>query len=278
MVKHFHAGRGVNTTTFVISELASRLEMRRAESFFVNENWLQQQNTLNLVKGGGGKPSVVERERADGLVASWIARQSDSWRPQAEILFRAHKERAVKANAPAPIASAPGDVGKKRACPGSLVFEEPDAGALPTSVPKLANSVSTPLIALLELSRSRIRQLITLEGMPTDPDEAKLWYDANAKKNPSYKRGPAKHEEMLLAAAYVEGGSSVVGVSSSSVNTGILQHELGGISAVRVHQLKDLGMPTHSLDAAVLWRRNRITQSNHTAGAHTKIPAQEQQA
>jgi hypothetical protein len=31
MVKHFHAGRGVNTTTFVISELASRLEIRRAE-------------------------------------------------------------------------------------------------------------------------------------------------------------------------------------------------------------------------------------------------------
>jgi hypothetical protein len=51
-------------------------------------------------------------------------------------------------------------------------------------------------MALLELSRSPIRQLIILEGMPTDPDEAKLWYDANAKKNPSYKRGPAKHEEM----------------------------------------------------------------------------------
>jgi hypothetical protein len=133
--------------------------------------------------------------RADGLVASWIGRQSDSWRPQAEILFRAHKQRVVKANAPAPIASAPGDVGKKRACPGSLVFEEPDAGALPTSVP---NSVSTPFMALLELNRSPIRQLIILEGMPTYPDEAKLWYDANAKKNPSYKRGPAKHEEMLL--------------------------------------------------------------------------------
>jgi hypothetical protein len=75
MVKHFHAGRGVNTSTFVISELASRLEMRRAESFFVDEHWLQQENTLNLVKGGGGKPSAVERERADGLVASWIGRQ-----------------------------------------------------------------------------------------------------------------------------------------------------------------------------------------------------------
>jgi hypothetical protein len=147
------------------------------------------------------------------------------------------------------------------------VNSDPDAGALPTSVP---NSVSPPLMALLELSRSRIRQLITQEGMPTDPDEAKLWYDANAKKNPSYKQGPAKHEELLLAGACVEGGSSVVAVSSSSVNTGILQHVLGGISAVRVHQLKVLGMPTNSLDDAVLWRRNRITHSNHTAGARTK--------
>ncbi len=66
--------------------------MQSAEGFFVDEHWLQQENTLNLVKGGGGKPSDVDRERADGLVASWIGRQSDSWREQAEILFRAHKE------------------------------------------------------------------------------------------------------------------------------------------------------------------------------------------
>jgi hypothetical protein len=125
-------------------------------------------------------------------------------------------------------------------------------------------------MALLSLSKSRIRQLITLEGMPTDPDRAKLWYDANAKKNTSYKRGPAKHQEMLLAAARVEGGSSVVAVSSASINTGILQHALGKISAVRVGQLKTLGMPTESVDDAVLWRQNRITQSNHTAGARTK--------
>jgi hypothetical protein len=87
--------------------------------------------------------------------------------------------------------------------------------------------------------------------MPTDPDKAKLCYEANAKQNPSYKRGPAKHQEMLLAGACVEGGSSVVAVSSSHVNTGILQHALGGISAVRVQQLKTLGMPTESLDEAV---------------------------
>ena len=125
-------------------------------------------------------------------------------------------------------------------------------------------------MALLNLSKSRTRQLITLEGMPTVPDKAKLWYEANAKQNSSYKRGPAKHQEMLLAGARVEGGSSVVAVSSSYVNTGILQHALGGISAVRVQQLKTIGMPTESLGEAVLWRSNRSTQSNHTAGARTK--------
>ena len=52
---------------------------------------------------------------------------------------------------------------------------QPVAVSLPTSVP---NSMSAPLMALLHLSKSRIRQLTTLEGMPTDPDEAKLWYDA----------------------------------------------------------------------------------------------------
>lgn len=124
-------------------------------------------------------------------------------------------------------------------------------------------------MSLLDLSRSRIRQLITLEGMPTDAVNAKLWYEANAKKNPSYKRGPAKHEEMLLAGACVEGGSAVVAVSSCYVNTGSLQHALGGISAARVQQLKTLGMPTESLDEAVMWRNNRITQSNHTARART---------
>jgi hypothetical protein len=103
--------------------------------------------------------------------------------------------------------------------------------------------------------------------MQTDADNAKLWYEANAKKNPSYKQGPAKHEEMLLAGACVEGWSSVVAVSSSSVNTGILQHALGGISAVRVKQLKALGMPSNSVYDALQWRTNRVTHSNHTAGA-----------
>ena len=50
MVKHFHAGRGVDSSTFVISELASREEMLRAEGFFVDEHWLRQGNTLNVVK------------------------------------------------------------------------------------------------------------------------------------------------------------------------------------------------------------------------------------
>jgi hypothetical protein len=40
--------------------------------------------------------------------------------------------------------------------------------------------------------------------------------------------------------------------------------------AVRVGQLKTLGMPTDSLDDAVLWRKNRITHSNRPAGARTK--------
>jgi hypothetical protein len=93
MVKHFHADRGVDSSTFVISELASREEMLRAEGFFVDEHWLRQENTLNLVRGGGVKPSAVDRERADGFVANWIGRQSASWRQQAEILFRLHKER-----------------------------------------------------------------------------------------------------------------------------------------------------------------------------------------
>ncbi len=78
---------GVDTSTFVISELASKEEMPRAECFFVDEHWLKQENTLNLVKGGGAEPSAVDRERAGGLVASWIGRQSASWRQQAEILF-----------------------------------------------------------------------------------------------------------------------------------------------------------------------------------------------
>jgi hypothetical protein len=99
--------------------------------------------------------------------------------------------------------------------------------------------------------------------MPTDADNAKLWYEANAKKNPSYKRGPANHAEMLLAGACVEGGSSAVSVSSSSVNTGILQHALGGISAVHVKQLKALGMPSNSVYDALKWRTNRVTHSNH---------------
>ena len=38
MVKRFHAGRGVHSSTFVISELASRIEMQRAEGFFVDEH------------------------------------------------------------------------------------------------------------------------------------------------------------------------------------------------------------------------------------------------
>ncbi len=67
--------------------------MQSAEGFFVDEHWLRQENTLNLVKGGGGKPSAMDRERADGLFASWIGRQSASWQQQADILFRAHKEK-----------------------------------------------------------------------------------------------------------------------------------------------------------------------------------------
>ncbi len=70
---------------------------------------------------------------------------------------------------------------------------------------------------LLSLSKSRIRQLITLEGMPTQPDEAQLWYGAKAKKNPTYKRGPAKHQEMLLAGARVAGTTAVIAESSVSV-------------------------------------------------------------
>jgi hypothetical protein len=131
-------------------------------------------------------------------------------------------------------------------------------------------SISRPLMQLLSLSKSRIRQLITLEGMPTQPDEARLWYDAKAKKNPTYKRGPAKHQEMLQAGARVAGTTAVVAESSVSVTTGLLQHALGGISAVRVGQLKLLGMPTDSLANAVEWRKSRITDSNHTAGALTK--------
>jgi hypothetical protein len=170
---------------------------------------------------------------------------------------------------PSPVAPAPGAAGKKRARPNQPEIKrvQPVAGALPTSVP---NWMSTPLMALLNLSKSRIRQLITVEGMPTDPAKAKLWYEANAKKNPSYKRGPAKHQEMLLAGTRVEGGSFVVAASSSSVHTGILQHALG-ISAARVGQLKILGMPTDSLDDAVAWRRDRITPTNKIAGECTKI-------
>jgi hypothetical protein len=87
--------------------------------------------------------------------------------------------------------------------------------------------------------------------MPTQPDEVQLWYDAKAKKNPSYKRGPAKHHETLLAGARVSGTTAVVATSSVSVTTGLLQHALGGISAVRVGQWKLLGMPTDSLANAV---------------------------
>ena len=95
MVQHFHAGRGVDTSTFVISEFASRKEMQSAQGFFVDEHWLQQENTLKLVKGGGRKPSAVDREWVDGFVANWIGRQSSSWRQHAEILFRAHKEKCA---------------------------------------------------------------------------------------------------------------------------------------------------------------------------------------
>jgi hypothetical protein len=93
IVKDFHAGRGVGTSTFVISELNSRVEMQSAEGFFVDEHWLRQENTLNLVKGGGGKPCAMDRELADGLFASWIGRQSASWQQQADNLFRAHKQK-----------------------------------------------------------------------------------------------------------------------------------------------------------------------------------------
>ena len=69
----------------------------------------------------------------------------------------------------------------------------------------------------------------------------------------------------------VEGGSSVVAVSSSSVNTGILQHALGGISAVGGScRAAQNSRNAESVDDALLWRQNRITQSNHTAGARTK--------
>jgi hypothetical protein len=58
----------------------------------------------------------------------------------------------------------------------------------PLSCVFIRNQKTMVLTVLLCLSRSRIRQLITLEEMPTVPEQAKLWYEANAKKNPSYKR------------------------------------------------------------------------------------------
>jgi hypothetical protein len=141
---------------------------------------------------------------------------------------------------------------------------QPVAVSLSTSVP---NSMSARLMALLNLSKSRIRQLITLEEMPTDPDEAKLWYDANAKKNPLYKRGPAKHQEMLLAGACVEGFCCRCLLRFRQHGHSPTCFGRNFCCSCRAAQNS---RNAESVDDALLWRQNRITQSNHTAGARTK--------
>ncbi len=63
--------------------------------FYVDENWIRQKNTLNFVKGGGGKPSALKQEYIDFYKSLHIDRSANAAKVHAASVIQHRKYNAL---------------------------------------------------------------------------------------------------------------------------------------------------------------------------------------
>jgi len=197
MVKKFHSDRGVRTSTFVIRELHTKVEMKQFERFLVDEHWLQQENTLSLVQGGSAMPSDGDRARADVRASMWIGRQRGTWKVLAGTMYADHggSLRDAKSGPSVPTASA-------------RVFDK-QARLFPTrkadpAKRKLENKKAKEILKLSKLKGNALpKVLLWREGASTDGYEearkARLTSNRNHPQKRSVPPSPAKLDRTDLA-------------------------------------------------------------------------------